>query len=333
MTTLITGATGFIGSHLVEELVKRGEAVRALVRKTSDTSRLKALGVELAYGDITDKDSVSAALQGCQRLYQVAAIYEWWIPDRRRFFQVNVDGTKNVLAAALDAGVSKVVYTSTDESIGEAKGERKTETTPHRGYHLSDYAKSKYLAEQEAMKFCQIGLPLVCVNPAAVYGPGDFKGQTVGAAILDFLNGKLPGQFGSYINFVYIDDVVQGHILAMEKGKVGERYILAGDEDTLIKDFVNLLAEVSGLTKIPRELPAWLVRVMAFALETLSALTRKPPMLARDVVRFRLFGMRADNTKARTELGMTFTPLREGLARTIQWYRDNGYAKPLAAKK
>jgi dihydroflavonol-4-reductase len=219
------------------------------------------------------------------------------------------------------------------ETIGEAKGERKTETTPHRGYHLSDYAKSKYLAEQEAMKFYQMGLPLVCVNPAAAYGPGDTKAQAVGAAIIDFLNGKLPGQFGSYINFVYIDDVVIGHILAMEKGNIGERYILAGDEDTLIKDFINLTAEISGVTKIPRELPVWLVRVMAFSLETISALTKKPPMLARDIVRSRIYGMRADNTKARTELGMTFIPLREGLTRTIQWYRDNGYAKPLAAKK
>lgn len=334
MTTLITGATGFIGGHLVEDLIKRGEVVRALVRKTSDTSKLKALGVELAYGDITDKDSVSAALQDCQRLYQVAAVYEWWLPDRRWYYQVNVDGTKNVLAAALDAGVSKVVYTSTMETIGEAKGERKTETTPHRGYHLSDYARSKYLAEQEAIKFCQMGLPLVCVNPSAVYGPGDFKDQALGAAIIDFLNGKLPGQFGSYINFVYIDDVVRGHILAMEKGKIGERYILASDEDTLIKDFINLTTEISGVTKIPRELPAWLVRVMAFFLETISVLTtRKPPMLARDIVRAQLYGMRADNTKARTELGMTFTPLREGLARTIHWYRDNGYAKPLSANK
>lgn len=333
MTTLITGATGFIGGHLVKELVRRGEVVRVLVRKTSDTSKLQALGVEQAYGDISDKESVTAALKGCERLYQVAAVYEWWLPDRQRYYQVNVDGTKNVLAAALDAGVSRVVYTSTVETIGEAKGERKTETTLHRGYHLSDYSKSKYLAEQEAMKFCQMGLPIVCVNPSAVYGPGDFKDQAVGKAILDFLNGRLPGQFGSYINFVYIDDVVKGHILAMEKGKVGERYILAGDEDTLIKDFINLAAEVSGVTKIPKELPACLVRVMAFALETTSALTRKPPMLARDVVRFRLYGMRADNTKAKTELGMAFTPLREGLARTIQWYRDNGYAKPLSAKK
>jgi dihydroflavonol-4-reductase len=333
MTTLITGATGFIGGHLVKELVRRGEVVKVLVRKTSDTSKLQALGVELAYGDITDKKSVTAALQGCERLYQLAAVYEMWLPDRQRYYRVNVDGTKNVLAAALDAGVSKVVYTSTSETIGEAKGDRKTETTQHRGYHLSDYGKSKYFAEQEAMKFCQMGLPIVCVNPTSVYGPEDFKDQAVGKAIIDFLNGKLPGQFGSYINFVYIDDVVKGHILAMEKGKVGESYILAGDQDTLTKDCINLLAQLSGVTKIPRELPAWLVRVMALALETTSALTRKPPMLARDAVRIRLYGIRADNTKARTELGITFTPLREGLTRTIQWYRDNGYAKPLSDEK
>lgn len=333
MATLITGATGFIGGHLVKELVTRGEVVKALVRKTGDTSKLEAMGVELAYGDITDKESVSAALQGCERLYQVAAIYEFWLPDRRRYYQVNVEGTKNVLAAALDAGVAKVVYTSTAETIGEAKGEKKTEITQHRGYHLSDYAKSKYLAELEAMRFSEMGLPVVCVNPSALYGPGDFQDQAVGKNILDFLNGKLPGQFGSYFNFVYIDDVVNGHILAMEKGEVGERYILGGDEDILVKDYVSLLAEVSGVTKIPRELPAWLVRTMAFALETLSALTRKPPMLSRDVTRLRLYGLRADNSKARTELGMTFTPLREGLARTVQWYRDNGYAKPLTAKK
>ena len=150
----------------------------------------------------------------------------------------------------------------------------------------------------------------------------------MGKAIIDFLNGKLPGQFGSYINFVYIDDVVKGHVLAMEKGKVGERYILAGDEDTLAKDFFSLLAEVSGITKIPRELPTWLVKVMAFALETASALTGKMPILARDAVRLQSYGMRADNTEARTELGMAFTPLREGLTRTIQWYRNNGYVKP-----
>ncbi len=246
---------------------------------------------------------------------------------------MNVDGTKNVLAAALDAGVPKVVYTSTAETIGEAKGERKTETTRHRGYHLSDYARSKYLAEQEAMKFCQMGLPMVCVNPTAVYGPEDFKDQAAGRAILDFLNGKLLGQFGSCYNFVYIDDVVKGHILAMEKGKVGERYILAGDQDILNKDFISLVAEVSGIARIPRELPAWLVRVVAFALETTSALTKRPPMLSRDTVRLGLHGLRADNTKARTELGIAFTPLKEGLTKTIQWYCDNGYAKPLETAK
>lgn len=161
MNTLVTRATGFIGSRLVEELAKRGNAVRALVRKDSNTSRLESMHVDLVYGDITDKKSVIAALRGCDRLYHTAAVFQWWVPQKRIYDQVNVDGTKNVLAAALEAGISKVVYTSTAETIGEAKGEKKTETTPHRGFHLSEYSKSKYLAEQEAIKYYQMGLPLV----------------------------------------------------------------------------------------------------------------------------------------------------------------------------
>lgn len=320
MVTLVTGATGFVGEHLAKELVRRGEAIRALVRKTSDTATLEAMRVELAYGDITDKESVAAALKGCDRLYHVAAVFEWWLPERRKYYQINVDGTKNVLAAALEAGVSRVVYTSTAETIGEAMGERKTETTPHRGYHLSAYARSKYLAEQEAMRLCKMGLPLVCVNPTTVYGPGNFKDS--GRNIIDFLKGRLGGQFGSYMSFVYIDDVVNGHILAMEKGRLGERYILAGDEDILMRDWWKLIAELSGVHKIPKELPGWQVRILAFASEALSAFTKKPPMISRGNARLCLYGLRADNTKARTELGMNFTPLREGLIRTIQWYRE-----------
>ncbi len=325
MTTLITGATGFIGSHLTEELVRRGESVKALVRKTSNTSKLETMKVELAYGDITDKESVSAALQGCDKLYHVAAVFQWWIPDRRKFEDVNVAGTKNVLSAALATNVSRVVFTSTVETIGEAKGEKKTETTPHRGYHLSDYARSKYLAEQEARSFCQRGLPLVCVNPTAVYGLGNSSSS--GRGLLDYLIGRTQIQFGSYMNYVYIDDVVRGHILAMEKGKAGERYILGGDEDILTKDWWALLSEISGIGKIPREVPPWLVKTMAVTFEILSAFTKKPPILSRDDTRLALYGLRADNTKARTELGMTFTPLREGLTRTIQWYKDNGQLK------
>ncbi len=321
MKTLVTGATGLIGGALVEELVGRGGSVRALVRKTSNTTSLRALGVELAYGDITDRSSLTAALEGCQQLYHVASVFEWWLPDRGQYYRVNVDGTRNVLSAAVEAGVSKVVYTSTAEAIGEVRGEKKTENTPHRGYHPSDYSRSKCLAEQEALRFCRSGLPLVCVNPTAVYGAGNLKES--GRHLLDFLRGKMAGQFGSYMNFVYIDDVVDGHLLAMEKGRAGERYILASDEDILMRDWWSLVAEIAGTGKLPRELPPWSVKAAAFALESLSALTKKPPLLSRDSVRLTLYGLRADNTKARTELGMTFTPYREGLKRTIQWYREN----------
>ncbi len=228
---------------------------------------------------------------------------------------------KPLFMAAIEAGISKVVYTSTAETIGEIKGEKKTETTPHRGYYLSDYAKSKHLAEQEAMRLCKMGLPLVCVNPTTVYGPGNFKES--GKVIVDFLKGRLGVQFGSYMSFVYIDDAVNGHILAMEKGRVGERYILAGDEDILMKDLWRLIAELSGIHKIPREIPGWQVRILAFAFEILSALTKKPPMISSDNARLCLYGLRADNTKARTELGMNFTSLKDGLTRTIQWYREH----------
>ena len=232
MRALVTGGTGFVGGALVRTLVAGGAQVRVLARPTSQTKELETLGVEIARGDILVRASIEAALEGCDALFHAAALYDLWGLSEAELLATETEGIRNAMEASLAVGVAKVVYTSTAVCIGEAKGQVATETTAHRGYFLSRYEKAKRAAEQVAFAYVDKGVPLICVQPAAIYGPGDRK--PTGRFIINLLNGRVPALFSGWVSLVYIDDAARGHVLAAENGRVGERYILAGTVGKLV---------------------------------------------------------------------------------------------------
>ena len=218
MRALVTGGTGFVGGALVRALVASGAQVRVLARPTSQTEALENLGVEIARGDILVRASIEAALAGCDTLFHAAALYDLWGLDEAELLATETEGTRNAMEAALAVGVAKVVYTSTAACLGEAKGQVATETTVHRGYFLSRYEKAKHAAEQVAFAYVEKGVPLICVQPAAIYGPGDRKPS--GRFIINLLNGWVPALFPGWMSLVYIDDAARGHVLAAENGQI-----------------------------------------------------------------------------------------------------------------
>jgi dihydroflavonol-4-reductase len=321
MTTLVTGGAGFIGSKLVEALLARGEEVRVFDTRASAASNLADAGAVLIGGDILDREELRAALDGCERLFHVAALFQMWQPEKRRYYRVNVDGTRNVLEGALEAGVQRVVYTSSAATIGEAQGELGDEHTVHRGYFLSEYERSKYLGEEVAWEVCKRGLPLVVVNPTSVYGPGQTSHLT--QALARFLRGRLPAIIDVRLNFVYVDDVIEGHLAALEKGQVGERYILGGD-NAWLSEFLGLGARIAGIRGTPRRFPAWLVTAVARMLAAASFVTKRRPWVSVDEARTASHSFIFDTSRAREELGLEWTPLPVGLERTVSWLRQEG---------
>ena len=320
MKALVTGGTGFIGGALVRALVAGGAHVRVLARSTSQTAALEELGVEIVRGDILVRASIEAALTGCDTLFHAAALYDLWGLDEAELLATETEGTRNAMAAALVVGVDKVVYTSTAVCIGEAKGQIATETTVHRGYFLSNYEKAKHAAEQVAFEYVDKGVPLICVHPAAVYGPGDHKPS--GRFIINLLNGRVPALFPGWMSLVYIDDAARGHVLAAESGRVGERYILAGTVSPL-NELGRLVCQLAG-RRSPPTIPAPLAAPYALGGEALSRLTRSPPVLSWDTYRLTAHGFRADGSRAAAELGLAYTDPEEGLTRTINWYWEQG---------
>ena len=321
MTILVTGGAGFIGGKLVRSLLARGEKVRVLDVGTSRTGHLASLGVEVVDGDILNLKDVGAALEGCDRLFHMAALFRMWQPDPTSYYAVNVEGTRNVLQSALEMQVKRVVHTSSAVTVGEAQGQLGREHTVHRGYFLSDYERSKDLGEQVAVDVCERGLPLVVVNPTSVYGPGQTSHLT--DALARFLCGRLPAVIDARLNFAYIDDVVNGHLSAMEKGRVGERYILGGDNASLV-EFLGLGAEIAGVPRKPRQVPAWLVRAVARILHVVSLATKRRPWVSLDEARTASHSFIFDTSRAREELGLEWTPLRVGLERTVSWLQQVG---------
>ncbi len=322
MTILVTGGAGYVGGRLVGSLLARGERVRVLDLRADAAIHLAQRGAELRQGDILDRKAVKAALEGCDRLFHVAALFEMWQADKRAYYEINVDGTAVVLEAALEVGVQRVVHTSSAVTIGEGRDQVGDEETAHRGYFLSDYERSKYLGEQVALKVCERGLPVVCVNPTSVYGPGQTRHMT--GALIRFLNGRLPGVVDSKLNFVYIDDVIEGHLLAMERGEAGQRYILGGENASLMR-FLSLAAEIAGAARQPRRVPSWLLTPTARILGAVSAITGRRPWVSPDEARTALHSFIFDNQKARVELGLVFTPLEDGLERTVSWLQEERF--------
>ena len=319
----VTGATGFIGTALVAELVRCGNRVRALTRAASDRTGLALEHVSLVTGDILDRDSLERGMAGCSRVFHVAAYARNWARDPRAFFTHNVEGTRNVLAAARAAGVERVVLTSTVVTLGPTPqgvvgDEASPRSTPR---FFTAYEESKTLAEREALGWAAEGLPVVIVNPTRVYGPGKLtEGNSVTLMIDLYDRGTLPVLLGGdrVGNYVLVDDLVRGHILAMEKGKAGERYLLGGENASLERLF-ELIDDVSGKKHRQISLPRFLALAYACLEEKKAEWFGAYPRITPGWVGTFLHDWAYSCAKAERELGYTTTPLREGIRLTYEW--------------
>ena len=328
MKAFVTGATGFIGASIARELLKDGCRVRVLARPGSDRRNLAGLDVEIWEGDLSDRGSLIAGLDGCRTLYHAAADYRLWTRNSASMYDVNVGGTRNILSAALDAGLEKVVYTSSVGTLGNpGDGTPGNEGTPvDLDQMVGDYKKSKFLAERAAEAFIGKGLPLVIVNPSTPVGPGDIKPTPTGKIIVDFLNGKMPAYLDTGLNLLDVEDCARGHILAAQRGRIGEKYILGNENLTLARIFA-LLSGITGL-KAPRvRLPYLPILMAAYANHALSSLTGREPLIPLAGVQMAKKFMYFDNKKALSELGLPVRPVEQSLERAVNWFRANGYAK------
>lgn len=326
MTALITGATGFIGSTVAHELSDRGEKIRCLVREKSNTKNLDGLGLELAYGDIRDIEAVRRAVNGCTHVYHLAALYANWLPKSGLMYQVNEEGTRNILTACKEAGAQKIVYCSSVAALG-AHG--KTPADESVTFNLNStkdhYYISKYRAEQVALSFIRQGLPVVIVNPSNPIGPRDIAPTPTGALIINIIKGKIPGYVDGGINLIDVTDCVRGIVAAMDKGKIGEKYVL-GNRNVSIKEYFDLIVEVAGRGKSPfMRLPPWVAVFSGYAYEMLAKITRKPPITSASWVRVGSRYSWWDCTKARRDLDLGQRPMQESISEAVKWFVANGY--------
>ncbi len=326
MSTLVTGATGFLGSHVARLLLARGTPVRALVRGTSNLRALAGLPVERVTGDLRDPASLGAALRGVRTLYHVAADYRLWARQPQEIYESNVAGTRNLLDAARHAGVEKFVYTSTVATIAvERPGALPDETTQARlEAMVGHYKRSKFQAEQEALQAARDGVPVVIVNPTAPVGPGDWKPTPTGKIILDFLKGAMPAYLDTGLNVVPVEDCAAGHLLAAERGKTGERYILGGENLTL-KQILDKLAAVSGRSSPAIRLPHAVALAVGYADAAFSWLLGREPHIPLEGVRMARHKMWVDCGKAARELGFRASSTDAALERAARWYVEQGY--------
>jgi len=326
--TLVTGATGFLGAHIVRELLRDGATVRVLARKGGDRRNLAGLDIEISEGDLLDKESLAAAVRGCDTLFHAAADYRLWAKNPAAMYAANVDGTRNMLQAALEAGVARVVYTSSVGTLGNrGDGTPGDEETPVSLADMSgDYKKSKFLAEREAESFAERGLPLVIVNPSTPVGPLDIKPTPTGRMIVDFLSGRMPAYLDTGLNIVSAAECARGHILAAEKGRSGEKYILGGENLKLAQIF-SLLAEISGIPAPRWRLPYGPVLLAARINEALAAITGREPLIPLAGVQMAKKLMFFSSKKAKIELGYATTPACHALELAAAWFRENGYIK------
>ena len=329
MTTLVTGATGFLGSHVARLLLERGEQVRVLVRPSSSSRLVDALpssGLERTTGDLRDPASLRRALEGVHTVYHVAADYRLWARDPNEILESNLGGTKNLLEAARSAGVDKFVYTSTVATVAvERPGRLPDESTETSlDEMIGQYKRSKWLAEREAQAAAANGLPLMIVNPTTPVGPGDAKPTPTGQIIVDFLNGRMPAYVDTGLNFVPVEDAAAGHLLAAEHGRVGERYILGGENLTL-KTMLGMLANASGRPAPRVRLPHAVALVAGYADAAVSRVLGREPRIPLDGVRMARHSMFVNTEKARRELRFSPGPVSAALERAVRWYQDNGY--------
>ena len=325
-TVFVTGATGFIGTTLVNQLIQRGHSVRALSRATSNTEGLSHERIRLVRGDIMDLDSLRRGMDGCTQVYHLAAYAKNWAKDSSIFFRQNLDGMKNVFQAAREAGIRRIVFTSTIVSFGPTPaGVVGDESMPRITQHyFTEYEESKTVAEQEALKLAAEGFPVVIVNPTRVYGPGKLtEGNSVSLMLDMYQRGKLPillNKGKDVGNYVLVDDLVEGHILAMEKGRIGERYILGG-ENASLKGLFTLVDEITGKRHLQVSLAPRVAMIYAGLEQRKAEWFGLYPQITPGWVETFLHDWAYSSAKAERELGYRITPLREGVRRTLAWIR------------
>ena len=324
---LVTGANGFLGAAVVRALLAAGTPVRALVRAASDRRNLLGLDVEIVLGDLTDRDSLAAAVKDCAAVFHVAADYRLWVADPQPMYRANVDGSVNVLEAAAAARVPRMVYTSSVAVLGiNADRTPADETTP---VTLADmvghYKRSKFLAEQAVRtRAAELGFPVVTVNPSTPIGPGDIKPTPTGRILLDAAAGRMPAFVDTGLNLVHVDDVAQGHLLALERGKPGERYILGGEDFTLERILTEVAQHVGRRASTIR-LPHWSVYPLAVAAEALALVTKREPRVTLDGVRMSTKHMYFSSRKAERELGFKWRDPRLAIVAAVDWFKHHGY--------
>ncbi len=330
MKTFITGASGFVGSAVVRRLIAAGHDVRALVRPASDCRNLAGLPVEIVCGDVRDQGSLDRGMKGCSALFHLAADYRLWVPKADEVYETNVIGTRNVMLAAMNAGVKRVVYTSSVATLGlNANGKPADEDTP---VSLKDmighYKRSKFMAEAEVKRLADgQGLPVIIVNPSTPVGPRDIKPTPTGRIIVDAGSGRMPAYVDTGLNLVHVDDVAIGHLLALERGKVGDRYILGACNMTL-KEILYDIATLTGRNPPKICLPHSIVFPVACLSEAWARLvTRREPRATLTGVRLARKRMFFSIEKAKCFLGFNPRPIEEGLRDAVDWFRRNGYLR------
>ena len=333
MNCFVTGASGFIGSNLVQELAARGHRVKALLRPTADLRGLTGIQFRRVTGDVGNRELLEREIEDCEWCFHVAASYQLWLRDYAPMYATNVEGTRNVIEAAATAGCDRIVYTSTVGCIAlpktaNGKAVPTDESDPVSEAQMGNhYKRSKWRAESMAVELARKGLPVVIVNPSGPIGPGDVKPTPTGQMLVDFLNRKMPAYIDSGLSWVHVHDVAVGHILAAEKGRLGERYILgnASGNWTLEETF-DVLAEISGVPAPKLKLPRWMALASGYVSEGMAGITGKPPRVPLAGVRMAKYKMWFNPAKAIRELGLPQTPVKQAFTEAVTWFRANRYA-------
>jgi dihydroflavonol-4-reductase len=326
ITALVTGATGFVGSAVARRLAHEGYALRLLARPGSDRRNLIGLDAEIVEGDLTDPASLMRACAGCDALFHVAADYRLWAPKPEELYQANVEGTRAILRAAGDSGISRVVYTSSVAVLGIPKdGTPGDETTPVTvDAMIGHYKRSKFLAEEVAQEYATAGLDVVIVNPSTPIGPRDIKPTPTGRVVLDAAAGRMPAYVDTGLNLAHVDDIAEGHFLAFQRGQRGQRYVLGGTDLTL-QQILAMIADIVGRKPPKIRLPHSAVLPVAYVAEAWARVSGKKPVATVEEVRMAKKLMFFSHAKADRELGYAARPARQALEDAIQWFAANGY--------
>ena len=327
MTVLVTGGTGFVGSAVVRRLLDAGHEVRALTRPNANRANLEGLPIEIVEGDLRDIESLDKAVAGCKAVFHVAADYRLWLPNPAEIYECNVAGTRNLMFAALDAGVERIVYTSSVATLGlNANGVPSNEDTPVSiADMIGHYKRSKFLAESEVNRLAsQEGIPVITVNPSAPVGPRDIKPTPTGRMILEAAAGRMPAYVETGLNIVHVEDVAEGHLRAYERGRIGERYVLGGTNMSL-REILTEIAGICGHAPPRIRIPHSVAMPIAYMAEAVARVTGGEPVATRDSVRMAKKLMYYSSEKAKRELGFNPRPARTAFVDAVAWFRERGY--------